>query len=466
VTGRRLGLVQVAAVLVAVLFVGLQVGRLVLRPAPGTLLVMAAGRSVTDLAGGALEIHDAAGWHRLAELRQTIVPAAPDTATLVRAEVPSGAYDRLRAGGSNEPAAIHVDRGKVEPVLVGVDRGRILAGGVYAGTDGYNLGLTELAGRLVPLPPFDLVDQAGHRLDNAALQGHPALIAAFNTKCHETCPLYAGLFMELRQRLPAGVRLLEVTTEPAADTVDQLDTYARATGADWTLATGDAAKVAAFWQPFGVTLGTGDGHVSTLALVDAHGYIRLVYRGAPDLSQPLPRGLYVQLDEAGRKQSAAGGDFDSAQILDAVAQVGKSSARQSGAGGLAPDFSLPALDGGHVTLEQFRGRPLVVSFFASWCPPCRTDLPLLQRTADGNRGVAVVLVDWHDDAGAAHRLAEQLGLRVPVAVDSDGGTGAAYGVAGLPTTVFVRGDGTIESRYAGELSERVLAAHVAELAGG
>ena len=82
--------------------------------------------------------------------------------------------------------------------------------------------------------------------------------------------------------------LAEVTTDPVTDTPSVLDAYGRRIGAGWTFATGSAAALESFWKPFGVQLATGDSHVSTLALVDRHGYVRLVYRGVPDIGNDIP----------------------------------------------------------------------------------------------------------------------------------------------------------------------------------
>src|SRR5260370_41344862 len=120
-------------------------------------------------------------------------------------------------------------------------------------------------------------------VDPVTTAGRALVIAAFNTSCHETCPLYAALFFEIEKHMPAGVILAEVTTDPATDTPAALNAYSRKIGAPWTFATGSADALAAFWKPFGVQLASGDVHTSTLALVARPGYVRLCYPALPSV---------------------------------------------------------------------------------------------------------------------------------------------------------------------------------------
>jgi cytochrome oxidase Cu insertion factor (SCO1/SenC/PrrC family) len=98
------------------------------------------------------------------------------------------------------------------------------------------------------MPAFTLTDQFGRRFDNASIAGHEVVLAAFHTSCRETCPLYTGLFMQLRRELPPDVLLVEATTNPWEDGPDVLREYAGRVGASWTLLTGDPAALAAFWS--------------------------------------------------------------------------------------------------------------------------------------------------------------------------------------------------------------------------
>jgi cytochrome oxidase Cu insertion factor (SCO1/SenC/PrrC family) len=395
------------------------------------------------------------------------VPAAPEIRKAAEATLPPGRYSGIQLGDASLPADIVVSPGLVEPVLLGVSHGEAVPGGVWAGNDAVNLGLSELAGKLTPIADFHLVDQSGRPFDRAAIAGRDVVLAAFHTTCQETCPLYTGLFLQLSRQLPPGVTLAEVTTDPEVDTPAVLQDYARRVGADWTFATGEPGELAGFWSQFGVALSQGDQHVSTLALVDRHGYVRLVYRGVPDVNGSLPAPLLDQLSEEGRKELAGGGEgWGAPQVLDALRTIGAVAQPQTQGGGEAPQFTARGLDGREVSLASLRGRPVVINFFASWCPPCRSELPNLEESAAKHPDATFLLVDVRDDPGQARKLLADLGVRHAVALsDPDGAISSLYSVPALPTTVFVRADGTIEARYPRQLDEGTLASHMAALSG-
>lgn len=390
-------------------------------------------------------------------------PRAPDSRTAARLTLPPGAYP-LTLAGVRQPVTVAVQSGQVQPVLLAVRDGRVVPGGVYAGLGSVNLGLQELSGRLAPIGDFHLVDQDGRPLDRTALLGRDTVIAAFHTTCHESCPLYTGLLSQVRRSAP-DVRLVEVTTDPGTDTPTVLAGYRSAIGADWTFATGGVDDVAEFWAPFGVQPAAGDTHTSALALVDRYGFIRAAYTGVPDLGGSLPDALQRQLNANGRALLAGHGEgWGAPQVLDSLRTL--AAAGQASSGQPAPSFTLPALDGGRAALEQFRGRPVVLNFWWSGCAPCREELPLLQRYADGHPGVSLVLVNPVEGQDAIHRFVASVHVRAPVLLDGDAHVAAAYGVAYYPTTVFVRPDGTVASRYSGALTQDALTAHMANLSPG
>jgi cytochrome oxidase Cu insertion factor (SCO1/SenC/PrrC family) len=378
--------------------------------------------------------------------------------------VAAGTYDGFDVGGSTTNVGVTIAPGKVEPVLIGLDQGHPIPGAVYAGNDDLNLGLGELSGKFVPMPLFALQDQDGRTFDNATVAGRDLIIAAFNTSCHETCPLYTALFFQLERSLPGGVELAEVTTDPLTDTPSVLHEYAKSIGAAWTFATGSRDALVAFWKSFGVDLSSGDTHTSTLALVDRHGYVRLVYRGVPSVGHSVPDPLLTSLDANGLKELASGGDgWGAPQVLQALLTITGPAQPLSGAEGRAPAFSLQATDGSTVSLGQLAGHPLVINFWATYCPPCRAELPMLQRVVSGHSGVVLVLVDEAESVGAALDFLRSLGITQPSLLDTDLRVGRQYGAIALPTTVFVNSDGTVSGRQLGQLDERVLDAQLATL---
>jgi cytochrome oxidase Cu insertion factor (SCO1/SenC/PrrC family) len=434
-----------------------------LQPATGTLLVIGAGRSAGSIPSMSIQLHGSAGWTALGEIAG-VVPAAPSQRELLALPVTVGAYDGVQVGSDQAVLPVVVSAGQVEPILLGIDSGRLIAGAAYAGNDQVNLGLGELSGRFVAMPAFSLQDQRGHAFDSSTTAGKDLVIAAFHTTCHQTCPLYTALFLQLQKRLPAGVLLAEVTTDPATDTPAALDAYGSRIGAGWTFATGSADSLASFWKPFGVELASGDSHVSTLALVDRHGYVRLVYRGVPDIGNDIPPSLVTTLGAQGIRELASHGDgWGAPSVLQSLLTItGPEQVRPNG-GGRAPSFALQSTDGHRVALADLAGKPLVINFWASYCPPCRAEMPLLQRRVGALATIRLVLIDEGDSSQRALDFLSAAGIQQASLLDSDLSVGRAYGVIPLPTTVFVRADGSIAGRQVGELDDRVLVAWLSNL---
>jgi len=386
--------------------------------------------------------------------------------TLLEARVPIGSYDSVKLDGRPFAAGINVRRSILTPLLIAAGDNGPSTDGVYAGNEGVSLGLNELSGQMKRLPAFRLLDQFGRSFDNSALAGHDVILAAFHTTCRESCPLYTGLFLQLRRQLPPSVLLIEATTDPEVDIPAVLRDYAGRVGASWTFLTGEAAALADFWKPFDVELSSSDVHRSTLAVIDSHGYIRSFYLGAPDVGGSLPGPLAQLLNAEGQGLlHSRGSGWGSAQVIDSVNAIGGLASPSSRGEGRAPELSLSTLSGEGVKLSDFRGRPVLVNFWATYCVPCRVEMPLIQRIADGHPKLKTLLVDERDSTPAARGFIADLHIRSTVLVDLDGRAGDAYGITGLPTTIFVRSDGSVEGRYLGQLSEQILNAHLIAIGG-
>ena len=461
---RRIQLGALAVALALTLAVALGFGTSFLRAQArtGTVALFITSRDGDRLPATTLEIHDAAGWSMVGGIAATDAPASPRNAPVLRAAVVAGAYDSVRLGGRLLVGGVRVTQGQVEPLLVKVDRG--LPSDLYAGTDEFNLGVSETSGKLQPVGPFHLTDQAGRGFDNASLAGHETVLAAFHTTCHETCPIYTGLFLQLSRQAPPGVRLLEVTTDPGTDTPGVLSEYAARVGAAWTFGTGSVEELTNFWTPFGVRLSNTDDHASVLVVVDRHGYVRLARTGVPQVDT-LPPALSGQLSAAGRAELGHGEGWGSSQVLDTLRSLDTLAARSLPGGSAAPAFTATDLAGKGVSLADFRGRPLVVNFWATYCTPCREELPLLQRATSAPPGVGLLLIDERDSGPAARSFLNSVGVTARSAADADGRLGNLYGVQVLPTTIFIRADGTIEGRYLGQLDARTLATHLSAISG-
>ena len=116
-----------------------------------------------------------------------------------------------------------------------------------------------------------------------------------------------------------------------------------------------------------------------------------------------------------------------------------------------------------MSLSDLRGRPVLNDFWATYCVPCRVEMPLLQRTADQHPKLVLLLVDERDSNSAARSFISQLQIRSAVPLDTDGKVGDLYRITGLPTTIFLRTDQTIEGRYIGQTNEQILGPHIAAI---
>ena len=122
----------------------------------------------------------------------------------------------------------------------------------------------------------------------------------------------------------------------------------------------------------------------------------------------------------------------------------------------APNFTFPRLDGpGTLELASLRGKAVVINFWASWCAPCKTELPLLEALwrKYRPRGAVVLGVATRDAKKYARRLMRRSGVTYPNVHDGSGSTWSKYGVGGLPETFFVGRSGKVIARIAGEIDE-------------
>ena len=161
-------------------------------------------------------------------------------------------------------------------------------------------------------------------------------------------------------------------------------------------------------------------------------------------------------------------------VISAVAVVGAVVALADGtspgrgrieAEGAARDFDLARVGAPEerVTLEDFAGQPLVVNFWASWCVPCRKEMPALQAAAERLAGrVRFVGINHQDGATAAAEFQRDVGVTYPSGHDPDGAVARDYGVLGLPTTVLVDASGRIVARRLGEVTDDELARLIAD----
>ncbi|MFQ5340225.1 MAG: redoxin domain-containing protein [Anaerolineae bacterium] len=117
----------------------------------------------------------------------------------------------------------------------------------------------------------------------------------------------------------------------------------------------------------------------------------------------------------------------------------------------APDFTLPTPDGESVTLSELRGRPVLVNFWATWCPPCKIEMPdienLYQKYKD--QGFTVIAVDQQESPDAVRQYFADMGLSFQPVIDSSGEIFNLYRVVALPTSYFIDSDGIVRFQHRG-----------------
>ena len=134
----------------------------------------------------------------------------------------------------------------------------------------------------------------------------------------------------------------------------------------------------------------------------------------------------------------------------------------------APDFVLTTYDGERLQLSDFRGQVVLLNFWASWCPPCRVEAPVLQRAAErlGSAGVTVIGIDVWDDAAQARAFLDEFDVSYPNAEDTTRSIPVEYGVTGLPETFVISPSGVLVRRWVGPINDAQLADLVAPLLEG
>ncbi len=133
-------------------------------------------------------------------------------------------------------------------------------------------------------------------------------------------------------------------------------------------------------------------------------------------------------------------------------------------GRMAPDFRLPTLDGGSFQLSDQRGKPVVLNFWATWCGPCRNELPAIQKAAEHlSDQVVFAAVDQGEEAATVQSYVDEMGLTFTIPMDDGGEVGYVYNVKGLPTTFFIDRNGVIQSLWMGEMNSVTLAENIAKI---
>jgi len=479
----------------------------VMRPAPS-------GQVAAQLVG--LRVLPAGGtWERVsvgpAKVSLPGAYLAPNAASLAQVSLAAGSYRQaeleLRTSSAGElqdaqMVGFQVIRGQTTPLLFSFQVGQgpaLVPAAAYGGNSQVTFGLALASGQIQAVPNTRFINQDSQPVRLSQYRGKVVVLASFLTECQETCPLVAAALLQLRQLLQqhglAGqVQILEATQDPADDTPAILRKYQRYFGLPWPLLTGSSAAINGFWARLGVPpvqalawggpapidLFTGQPepynlvHASVVEVINPEGYIVTVMQSWPTLgASTIPTTIYKYLDAQGHSEQRAGGSWTPQTLLQAITPLLQQEREVTAFPGTsaavpghpAPGFTLPASDGGEVSLAQLRGDPVMLDFWASWCSNCRADMGLVAKAASQYRarGLRVVLIDDQESAATATHFLSRIGVHLPTLLDQKGEVAQSYGLPGLPVAVFISPDGRVSSLILGQLQPAQLQASVAKL---
>ena len=147
-----------------------------------------------------------------------------------------------------------------------------------------------------------------------------------------------------------------------------------------------------------------------------------------------------------------------ATFLMAGCSSDSSPAQGTGAGSLALDFKLKDLGGQDVSLSDWRGSPVMLNFWATWCGPCRAEMPFMQEIFEdkewSDKGVVILAVNGGETAAQVAKFMEAAGFTFPVLLDISQNVARAYNVRNIPATFFIDNDGIIKDVKIGAITGR------------
>jgi peroxiredoxin len=143
--------------------------------------------------------------------------------------------------------------------------------------------------------------------------------------------------------------------------------------------------------------------------------------------------------------------IQSTVLVAALLGNGMPSALAAELSGAAPDFTLTSPDGKSVGLAQYKGDVLMLNFWASWCAPCRQEMPLLEQMYRrfAPLGFTLLGVSVDEDPADARKLLGEVSVSFPIALDTQGSVSRLYSVSGMPSSVFIDRQGNLRYLHEG-----------------
>jgi peroxiredoxin len=314
------------------------------------------------------------------------------------------------------------------------------------------LGTILQGGRMAP--SFRLHDQFGHSVSLASLRGRTVVLTFMEAHCNQMCPRLADKMHQMADEVdPTGrkIAILAMTTDPEGDTPEAARAFSRRHGllARWHYLVGTRKELTPLWHAYAIyaapkasspTLDAA--HTSATYLIDKKGRERVLMGGDLDVSA-------LEWDV----RMLAGLPLGAPTHLDPAPEVGHP----------APDFTLRTPGGGTISLHALRGKVVLLNFWATWCHPCRSEMPELSAwyRQQHAKGLVVLGVDQQEGAHAAAEYAQRIHASYPLALDSDGSVSSRYDVVGLPTSFLIDRNGVVRSAPPpGVVKAAYLAQHV------
>ena len=139
-----------------------------------------------------------------------------------------------------------------------------------------------------------------------------------------------------------------------------------------------------------------------------------------------------------------------------MAGCSPSSAQGVEVGNLAPDFQLQNLDGQTVSLGNLQGKPVLINFWATWCPPCCSEMPYIQEIYEewSGKGLEVLAINIGESSSKAEEFMQSNDLSFTVLLDTKQDVAQRYNITGIPTTFFIDKDGIIQDKVIGAFQNK------------